>query len=343
MHASDSAATPRSVRAPIDQPGSKLRIVFMGSPEFSIPCLDRLAKTHDVCAVYSQPPKKSGRGMKTTPVPTADYALKAGLPLFTPDHLKSAEIEVQLASHQADLFVVVAYGLMLPAAILQIPRFGCLNGHASLLPRWRGAAPIQRAIEAGDTKTGISAMLMEEGLDTGPIVGVSHIDISDTETTGSLHDQLAVLTASCLCKIVDAAPKSLEAPVPQSENGVIYAPKITPADAMIDWTRSAAVLDHHIRAFSPYPGAWCNGPKGRLRILQARPISLMETTLNIAPSPKAGRFLCRHDDGAMIIGCGDDALAIDRLQPAGKSAMSAIDFLNGAGLILGDLLDPIDQ
>ena len=125
-----------------------------------------------------------------------------------------------------------------------------MNGHASLLPRWRGAAPIQRAIEAGDTKTGVSAMLMEEGLDTGPIVGVSHIDISNTETTGSLHDQLAVLTASCLCEVVDAAPKSLEAPVPQSENGVIYAPKITPADAMIDWTRSAAVLDHHIRAFS---------------------------------------------------------------------------------------------
>ena len=343
MHASDSAAMPDTVSAPTNQSGSKLRIVFMGSAEFAIPCLDRLAKTHEVCAVYSQPAKKSGRGMKTTPVPTADYALKAGLPLFTPDHLKSAEIGAQLASHQADLFVVVAYGLLLPAAILAIPRFGCLNGHASLLPRWRGAAPIQRAIEAGDTKTGISAMLMEEGLDVGPIVAVSHIEISNTDTSGSLHDQLAVLTASCLCEVIDAAPKSLKAPVAQSENGVLYAPKITPAEAMIDWTRTAAVLDYHIRAFSPYPGAWCNGPKGRLRILQARPISLAEATPNIMPSSRAGRFLCRHDNGAMIIGCGDDALAIDRLQPAGKSAMAAGDFLNGAGLVIGDLLDTTKQ
>ena len=343
MHASDSAAITDIVRAPTTQSGSKLRIVFMGSPEFAIPCLDRLAKTHDVCAVYSQPAKKSGRGMKTTPVPTADYALKTGLPLFTPDHLKSTEIAVQLASHQADLFVVVAYGLLLPAAILAIPRFGCLNGHASLLPRWRGAAPIQRAIEAGDTKTGISAMLMEEGLDTGPLVGVSRIEISNTETTGSLQDHLAALTASCLCDVIDAVPKSLKAPVPQSKNGVIYASKITPADAMIDWTRPAAILDYHIRAFSPYPGAWCNGPKGRLRILQAQPISLAETTLNIGANPIAGRFLCHHDDGAMIIGCGDDALAIEQLQPAGKSAMAASDFLNGAGLVIGDLLDTTNQ
>ena len=343
MHASESAAMPDTVRPPTNQSGSKLRIVFMGSPEFAIPCLDRLAKTHEVCAVYSQPAKKSGRGMKTTPVPTADYALKAGLPLFTPDHLKSAEIEVQLASHKADLFVVVAYGLLLPANVLAIPRFGCLNGHASLLPRWRGAAPIQRAIEAGDTKTGVSAMLMEEGLDTGPIVAVSHIEISNIETSGSLHDQLAVLTASCLCEVIDAAPKSLKAPVAQSKNGVLYAPKITPADAMIDWTRPAAMLDYHIRAFSPNPGAWCNGPKGRLQILRARPFSLAETTLNTAASSIAGRFLCHHDDGTMIIGCGYDALAIEQLQPAGKSAMAASDFLNGAGLVIGELLDSTNQ
>ena len=343
MHASDTATISDTVRAPTNQSGSKLRIVFMGSPEFAIPCLDRLARTHDVCAVYSQPAKKSGRGMKTTPAPTADYALKEGLPLFTPDHLKSAEIEAQLASHQADLFVIVAYGLLLPAAILAIPRFGCLNGHASLLPRWRGAAPIQRAIEAGDTETGISAMLMEEGLDTGPLVGVSPTEISATETAGSLHDRLAILTASCLCEIIDTAPKSLKCPVPQSKNGLMYAAKITSADARIDWTRSAVALNYHIRAFSPNPGAWCNGPKGRLRILGARPISLAETTPDIAPNRIAGRFLCRHDDGAMVIGCGDDALAIDRLQPAGKSVMAASDFLNGAGLVIGDPLDPAIQ
>ena len=340
MHASsDPAAMPYTVTEPTNQSVSKLRIVFMGSPEFAVPCLDRLARTHHVCAVYSQPAKKSGRGMKNTPVPIANYAMKKGLPLFTPDNLKSAEMEVQLASHKADLFVVVAYGLILPTAILAIPRLGCLNGHASLLPRWRGAAPIQRAIEAGDTKTGISVMLMEEGLDTGPLVGVSSTEISNTETAGSLHDRLAVLTASCLCEIIDAAPKSLESPIPQSKNGLMYAAKITPADTMIDWTLSAARLDYHIRAFSPNPGAWCNGPKGRLRILRARPISLAETTLNIAPNPIAGKFLCCHDDGAMIIGCGGDALAIEQLQPAGKSAMAASDFLNGAGLVIGELLD----
>ena len=340
MQINDLTATPDADEAIKNQTASKLRIVFMGSPEFAIPCLDRLARSHEVCAVYTQPPKKSGRGMKNTPVPTASYARKAGLPLFTPDDLNSPEIKAQLASHQADLFVVVAYGLLLPSAILSIPRFGCLNGHASLLPRWRGAAPIQRAIEAGDTETGISAMLMEEGLDTGPVVGVSHIKISNTETTGSLHDQLAKLTASCLCKIIDTAPKSLKDPVPQSEDGVIYAAKITSTDAMIDWTRSATILDYQIRAFSPYPGAWCNGPKGRLRILRARPIILSETKKNISPNPTAGKFLHRQNDGAMVIGCGDDALAVDLLQPAGKLAMAASDFLNGAGLVIGDLLDP---
>ena len=339
MHASDSATTPDTGKVQTNHSATKLRIVFMGSPEFAIPCLDRLAKTHDVCAVYSQPAKKSGRGMKATPVPVADYAVKTGLPLFTPDHLTSANMEAQLANHQADLFVVVAYGLLLPARILAIPRFGCLNGHASLLPRWRGAAPIHRAIEAGDTETGISAMLMEQELDTGPLVSVSHIKISNTETTGSLHDQLAALTASCLGNVIDAAPNSLATPVPQSEDGVIYANKITTKDAMIDWTRSAVNLDYHIRAFSPYPGAWCNGPKGRLRILQARPISLAETKPNIASNPIAGKFLCHLDDGAMAIGCGNDALAIDRLQPAGKTPMAAHDFLNGAGLVIGDFLD----
>ncbi len=186
-------------------------------------------------------------------------------------------------------------------------------------------------------------MLMEEGLDTGPLVGVRRTAISDAETSGSLHDRLADLTASCLCEIVDAAPKSLESPLPQSKNGLIYATKVTSADAMIDWHRSAAMLDYHIRAFSPSPGAWCNGPKGRLQILRARPISLAETALNISANPIAGRFLGRHEDGAMIIGCSDDALAIEQLQPAGKSPMAASDFLNGAGLVIGELLDLTSQ
>ena len=336
MHASHSAKMPHQGKAQAHDPRSKLRIVFMGSPAFAIPCLDRLTRTHNVCAVYSQPAKKSGRGMKITPVPVANYAINADLPLFTPDSLKPANIEAQLTSHQADLFVVVAYGLLLPAAILAIPHFGCLNGHASLLPRWRGAAPIQRAIEAGDAKTGISAMLMEEGIDTGPVVGFSHIEIAKTETAGSLHDQLANLTASCLGNVIDTAPNSLTSPTPQSEDGVTYAPKITSEDSMIDWARPATSLDYHIRAFTPYPRAWCNGPKGRLSILQAQHIHLPEN----APNDVVGKFLGQHDDGSMIIGCGVDALAIGQLQPAGKTAMSAVDFLNGAALKIYDVLDP---
>ena len=249
------------------QKGAKQRIVFMGSPAFAIPTLDHLVKTHEVCAVYSQPAKKSGRGMKTTPVPVAAYADAAGLPVFTPEHLKSAEIEAQLASHDADLFVVVAYGLLLPATILAIPRFGCLNGHASLLPRWRGAAPIQRAIQAGDSETGISAMIMETGLDTGPVVGVRQTAISKHDNAASLHDRLADLTAACLGAVIDGAPDSLASPTPQADDGIIYAAKISSAEAMIDWQQPANVLDCHIRAFAPYPGAWCFAPKGRLRIL----------------------------------------------------------------------------
>jgi len=319
--------------------GVKQRIVFMGSPAFAIPTLDRLVKTHDVCAVYSQPAKKSGRGMKTKDVPVAAYANAANLPLFTPTHLKSTDIEAQLATHEADLFVVVAYGLLLPRSILEIPRLGCLNGHASLLPRWRGAAPIQRAIEAGDTETGISAMLMEAGLDTGPVVCSQRTPISKSDTAGSLHDRLATLTATCLGEVIDGAPTSLAAPIPQPDDGVIYAAKITSDDAMIDWQQPASILDCHIRAFTPYPGAWCGGPKGRLRILEAHPVPRPAEHM----AADAGIFLgkdsgSKHCESNMMIACSEGALAITRVQPAGKKPMLAVDFLNGAGLKIGDHL-----
>ncbi|MBL6596273.1 MAG: methionyl-tRNA formyltransferase [Candidatus Puniceispirillum sp.] len=319
--------------------GVRQRIVFMGSPAFAIPTLDRLVKTHDVCAVYSQPAKKSGRGMKTKDVPVAAYANALNLPLFTPTHLKSTDIEAQLAGHEADLFVVVAYGLILPRSILEIPRLGCLNGHASLLPRWRGAAPIQRAIEAGDTETGISAMLMEAGLDTGPVVCSQRTPISKSDTAGSLHDRLATLTATCLGEVIDGAPTSLAAPIPQPDDGVIYAAKITSDDAMIDWQQPASILDCHIRAFTPYPGAWCGGPKGRLRILEAHPVPRPAEHM----AADAGIFLgkdsgSKHCESNMMIACSEGALAITRVQPAGKKPMLAVDFLNGAGLKIGDHL-----
>ena len=321
------------------QKGAKQRIVFMGSPAFAIPTLDQLVKTHDVCAVYSQPAKKSGRGMKTTSVPVAAYADAAGLPIFTPDNLKSAKIQAQLASHDADLFVVVAYGLLLPATILAIPRFGCLNGHASLLPRWRGAAPIQRAIQAGDSETGISAMIMKTGLDTGPVVGVRKTAINKHDNAASLHDRLADLTAECLGVVIDGAPNSLASPIPQANDGIIYAAKISSAEAMIDWQQPANVLDCHIRAFAPYPGAWCFAPKGRLRILEASPMAMpaVPQTAALKTAP-AGSFLGKTADGAMIIACGQDALKITKVQPAGKTSMTAIDFLNGSGLAIGAFL-----
>ena len=324
----------------LPQKGAKQRIVFMGSPAFAIPTLDHLVKTHEVCAVYSQPAKKSGRGMKTTPVPVATYADAAGLPIFTPDHLKSAEIEAQLAIHDADLFVVVAYGLLLPATVLSIPRFGCLNGHASLLPRWRGAAPIQRAIQAGDSETGISAMIMETGLDTGPVVGVRQITISKHDNAASLHDRLADLTA-CLGAVIDGAPNSLASPTPQADDGIIYAAKISSAEAMIDWQQPADVLDCHIRAFAPYPGAWCFAPKGRLRILEASPMAMPAAQTTATPqNALAGSFLGKTGDGAMMIACGQDALKVTKVQPAGKTSMTASDFLNGAALAIGAFLHP---
>ena len=180
----------------------RYRIVFMGSPDFAIPALQKLAKKHHICAVYTQPAKPAGRGMKPTPVPVATYAEDAGLVLFSPQSLLANDVHQQLAAHKADLFVVVAYGLLLPKAVLELPRFGCINGHASLLRRWRGAAPIQRAIAAGDPQTGISAMLMDEGLDTGKLLARRACQIDDTETAGSLHDKLAALNAKLLDDVV---------------------------------------------------------------------------------------------------------------------------------------------
>jgi methionyl-tRNA formyltransferase len=216
-----------------------------------------------------------------------------------------------------------------------------LNGHASLLPRWRGAAPIQRAIQAGDSETGISAMIMETGLDTGPVVGVRQTAISKHDNAASLHDRLADLTAACLGAVIDGAPHSLASPIPQADDGIIYAAKISSAEAMIDWQQPADVLDCHIRAFAPYPGAWCFAPKGRLRILEASPMAMPAVPQTATPqNTLAGSFLGKTDDGAMIIACGQDALKITKVQPAGKTSMTASDFLNGTALAIGAFLHP---
>jgi methionyl-tRNA formyltransferase len=310
----------------------RYRIVFMGSPDFAIPALQKLSETHDVCAVYTQPAKPAGRGMRSTPVPVGTYAAEKSMTLFSPDSLKTSEAQQQLAAHNADLFVVVAYGLLLPKIVINIPKLGCINGHASLLPRWRGAAPIQRAIAAGDALTGISAMLMDEGLDTGKVLMRRSCKIDAAETAGSLHNKLATLNAKTLDEVVADISSLLITAEPQDDSQARYAAKITPQEAEIDWALDTATLDCHIRAFTPFPGAWCQGPKGRLRILQAR-----QTDLTRPVHASAGSIIS-VGKADLHVATGNGVLAIEYLQPAGKKPMHVADFLNGQNLVNGQML-----
>ena len=310
----------------------RYRIVFMGSPDFAIPALQKLAETHDICAVYTQPAKPAGRGMKSTPVPVAAYAADKSLALFSTTSLKADDAQQQLAAHDADLFVVVAFGLLLPKIVLNMPKIGCINGHASLLPRWRGAAPIQRAIAAGDAMTGISAMLMDEGLDTGKVLMRRSCQIDTAETAGSLHDKLATLNAETLDEVVGDITSLLTTAEPQDDRQAVYAAKITPQEAEIDWACDTATLDCHIRAFTPFPGAWCLGPKGRLRILRARPADLDRPV-----HARAGSIVS-IGKATLHVATGNGVLAIEQLQPAGKKPMHVADFLNGQNLVAGQML-----
>lgn len=311
----------------------KLRIVYMGSPDFAIPSLDLLAQNHDICAVYTQPPRRSGRGMQEQPVPLARHALEMGLPVQSPISLNDKDVHRELAAYDADLFIVVAYGLFLPQTVLDIPRYGCLNGHASLLPRWRGAAPIQRAIEAGDSETGMSVMLMEAGLDTGPVLATRLLEITSEMNAGDLHDALAGMNAVLLDETLARLNDALLNRTPQSDKGVTYAAKISVDDAHIDWHKSAAVLACHIRAYAPYPGAWCSGAKGRLRVLEAYH---SPTSQNTTAQP--GTFAGQDDKGNMQIMTGDGILCITCVQPAGKNPMPARNYFNGIRLAVGDAL-----
>ena len=311
---------------------ARLRIVFMGSPDFAIPALDRLADSHDILAVYTQPPRRSGRGMRETQQPLAAHAAARGLETRHPVSLKNDVDAAALSALDADLFVVVAYGLLLPANVLAMPRYGCINGHASLLPRWRGAAPIQRAIEAGDAETGICAMLMEEGLDTGPVLASRSCAIGPQDTAGTLHDRLAAINADLLGDTVNALPGILQDAAPQDDSKAIYARKITPAEAEIDWQRSAVEIDRQIRAFSPVPGAWFNGPKGRIRVRGARP------GIDATSQATAGTYLGLDADSGMRVSTGDGEIILDMLQPAGGRAMPVRDFLNGTPIQPGHLI-----
>ncbi|UWQ91018.1 methionyl-tRNA formyltransferase [Rhodobacteraceae bacterium M382] len=292
-----------------------MRIVFMGTPEFSVPVLEALvAAGHEIAAVYCQPPRPAGRGKKDRPTPVHARAVDLGLEVRHPVSLKTPEAQVEFAELNADVAVVVAYGLLLPQAVLDAPERGCLNIHASLLPRWRGAAPIHRAIMAGDGETGVCIMQMEAGLDTGPVLLRASTPIGAEETTAGLHDRLSEMGA---IKIVEALSRLDDlTPEPQPEDGVIYAAKIDKAEARIDWARPAEEVDRQIRGLSPFPGAWTEIDGQRIKVLASRVAEA---------SGPAGQVL----DETLTVACATGAVSLLRLQRAGKGAQDADMFLRG--------------
>ncbi|MFS2318513.1 methionyl-tRNA formyltransferase [Maricaulis sp. D1M11] len=308
-----------------------LRVVFMGTPDFAARSLAEIAASgHQVVHVYSQPPRRRGRGQSEQKTPVHQLAEVLGIPVSTPQSFRSQEVIDHLASLEADVAAVVAYGQILPQAALDAPRYGCLNLHASLLPRWRGAAPIQRAIMAGDTLTGVQIQQMEAGLDTGPILLSETVPIEANDTASTLHDRLMETGALMWSRTLSALSRGSLEPVPQSAEGVTYARKISSDEARIDWSRSASELSCHVRGLSPFPGAWFQlaGEKGPVRVKL-----LMAEAVDGSGDP--GRVL----DEDLTIACGEGALRLVRLQREGKGAMMAEDFLRGTPVAVGAELD----
>jgi methionyl-tRNA formyltransferase len=299
-----------------------LRVVFAGTPEFSVPCLEACrASGVEVVAVYTQPDRPAGRGRKLTPSPVKQAALAAGIPVEQPESLKSQAARDTLAAYRPDLMVVVAYGLILPRKVLALPRLGCWNVHASLLPRWRGAAPIQRAILAGDAESGVDLMQMEAGLDTGPVLLERRTPIDRADTGGSLHDRLSALGAEVLADgLRRAVAGETLAPTPQPEAGVTYAHKLDKAEAKLDFQRDALALERQVRAFDPWPVAEGEIAGEPLRIWAAEAIAR-----DHAASP--GSVLSAGRDG-IEIACGSGALRVTALQRAGGKRIGAADYLN---------------
>jgi methionyl-tRNA formyltransferase len=307
-----------------------LRIVFMGTPDFAVPTLAEIVGAgHEVVAVYSQPPRAAGRGMAERKSPVQTFAEAAGIPVLTPANFKDDADKAAFAAHAADAAVVVAYGLLLPAAVLEAPRFGCFNLHPSKLPRWRGAAPIQRPIIAGDTETAVMVMRMERGLDTGPVCLGEQVPIGPDETAGELHDVLAQRGASLMVRTLAALERGSLDCTPQAADGVTYAKKIDKAEARIDFAAGAHEVHNLIRGLSPSPGAWfeagIDGRRERIKVLRA-------TFVDGSGAP--GMVL----DDALTIACGSGAVRLIELQRAGKKPMSAAEVLRGFPLPAGTQL-----
>jgi len=310
-----------------------LRVIFAGTPAFAAAHLKQLIKSsHEVVAVYTQPDRPAGRGKRLTPSPVKQIALDHELPVLQPPTLRNEGSASSLAAFGADVMVVVAYGLLLPKAILETPRLGCINVHASLLPRWRGAAPIHRAIEAGDVTTGVTIMAMDEGLDTGPMLSKATIDISEEHTTESLTQALQILGGNALITTLDDLESSLKGATKQPDDGVTYAHKIRKEEAAINWDLSAAEISRKVRALSPAPGCFGIYKKERIKIWEARPDA---TAANPASPP--GTLLALNKDG-LVVACGDGRLVITRLQLPNKKPMSLPDIMNGHKdrLVVGD-------
>jgi methionyl-tRNA formyltransferase len=307
-----------------------MRVVFMGTPDFAVPVMTEiLGQGHEIVAVYTRAPKPAGRGMDLRLSPVHALAEKFGIPVFTPKTLRDADEQARFAAHDADVAVVVAYGLILPKPVLDAPHLGCLNLHGSLLPRWRGAAPIQRAIMAGDKETGVMVMKMEEGLDTGPVGMAERIAITPDMTAGELHDTLCVIGADLMARALAALSRDSLHFTPQASEGVTYAHKIEKAEARIDWSRDAQSLHDHVRGLSPFPGAFFEVDLGK----GLERVKVLRTRLAEGRGP-AGALL----DDALTVACGQGALQLVDVQRAGKAPMKADEFLRGARLAKGAVL-----
>ncbi len=301
-----------------------LRLIFMGTPDFAVPTLLELAAHgHDIAAVYTREPKPAGRGMKLQPSPVEQAARRLGIAVLTPKTLKTPEALATFQSHHADAAVVVAYGMILPQAILDAPKLGCFNLHASLLPRWRGAAPINRAIMAGDSESGVMVMKMDAGLDTGDVAMAERLPITDAMTAADLHDALAPLGADLMVRAMAALARGGLQLAKQSEHGVTYAAKIDKAEAQIDWRRPARAVLRHIHGLSPFPGAWSEAA------LDGAPLRLKILRCELADGRgEPGTLL----DDRLTIACGEGAIRLVAVQRAGKAPMTAADFLRGTPL-----------
>ena len=301
-----------------------LRLIFMGTPDFAVPTLLELAAHgHEIAAVYTRAPKPAGRGMKMQATPVEIEARRLNIPVLTPRTLKTPEAEAEFRAHNADAAVVVAYGMILPQNILDAVPLGCFNLHASLLPRWRGAAPLNRAIMAGDTESGVMVMKMDVGLDTGDIAMAERIPVTDAMTMRELHDALAPLGADLMVRAIGALERGGLRLTPQGEAGVTYAAKIDKAEARIDWTKPARGVLRHIHGLSPLPGAWCEVP------IEGEPVRLKILRCELANGSGAPGDLLGDD---LTIACGEGAIRVLELQRAGKQPMKAPDFLRGTPL-----------